>query len=199
MLCTLHRRTGNYTSRCRKPTRYVLQHSLSARCKSAITSLSGRDMGGGAQRPALFKKSCLPLQSFRGHGQLDMFSEQEINKKLMLERFQAMGVSQTCVLADRRCVWRVSGTLSAQHLVQEEHPGFDFSGASFSGQAPSARHQVTAATLAAVLSCPSSCARPSEAVSCLFPVSPREKAGPSSSSLSESSSACLLTLAPYKL
>ena len=37
-----------------------------------------------------------------------MFSEQEINKKLMLERFQ------------------------------EEHPGFDFSGASFSGQAPSA-------------------------------------------------------------
>eukprot|EP00439_Symbiodinium_sp_Y106_P032451 s2345_g3.t2 len=43
------------------------------------------------------------------HGQLDMFSEQEINKKLMLERFQ------------------------------EEHPGFDFSGASFSGQAPSAR------------------------------------------------------------
>eukprot|EP00401_Gymnodinium_catenatum_P069015 CAMPEP_0117545418 /NCGR_PEP_ID=MMETSP0784-20121206/46083_1 /TAXON_ID=39447 /ORGANISM="" /LENGTH=175 /DNA_ID=CAMNT_0005342261 /DNA_START=44 /DNA_END=571 /DNA_ORIENTATION=+ len=45
----------------------------------------------------------------RGHGQLDMFSEQEVNKKLMLERFQ------------------------------EEHPGFDFSGASFSGQAPSAR------------------------------------------------------------
>eukprot|EP00440_Ansanella_granifera_P072192 gb/GFBE01078340.1/.p1 GENE.gb/GFBE01078340.1/~~gb/GFBE01078340.1/.p1 ORF type:complete len:176 (+),score=47.85 gb/GFBE01078340.1/:1-528(+) len=47
--------------------------------------------------------------ALKGHGQLDMFSEQEINKKLMLERFQ------------------------------EEHPGFDFSGASFSGQAPSAR------------------------------------------------------------
>merc|ERR1719408_561859 len=47
--------------------------------------------------------------ALKGHGQLDMFSEQEVNKKLMLERFQ------------------------------EEHPGFDFSGASFSGQAPSAR------------------------------------------------------------
>ncbi|CAL1162042.1 unnamed protein product [Cladocopium goreaui] len=45
--------------------------------------------------------------ALKGHGQLDMFSEQEVNKKLMLERFQ------------------------------EEHPGFDFSGASFSGQAPS--------------------------------------------------------------
>ena len=69
-----------------------LQRCLSAR---AVKTLSGRDMGGGAQRPALFKKRCLPLQSFRGHGQLDMFSEQEINKKLMLERFQAMGVSQS--------------------------------------------------------------------------------------------------------
>eukprot|EP00927_Polykrikos_kofoidii_P067485 TRINITY_DN62976_c0_g1_i1.p1 TRINITY_DN62976_c0_g1~~TRINITY_DN62976_c0_g1_i1.p1 ORF type:complete len:174 (+),score=39.63 TRINITY_DN62976_c0_g1_i1:104-625(+) len=47
--------------------------------------------------------------ALKGHGSLDMFSEQEVNKKLMLERFQ------------------------------EEHPGFDFSGASFSGQAPSAR------------------------------------------------------------
>mmetsp|Transcript_10887 Transcript_10887/g.24734 ORF Transcript_10887/g.24734 Transcript_10887/m.24734 type:complete len:174 (+) Transcript_10887:52-573(+) len=47
--------------------------------------------------------------ALKGHGQLDMFSEQEVNKKLMLERFQ------------------------------EEHPGFDFSGASFSGMAPSAR------------------------------------------------------------
>merc|ERR1719213_1393280 len=33
--------------------------------------------------------------ALKGHGQLDMFSEQEVNKKLMLERFQ------------------------------EEHPGFD--------------------------------------------------------------------------
>eukprot|EP00928_Gymnodinium_smaydae_P080444 TRINITY_DN64133_c0_g1_i1.p2 TRINITY_DN64133_c0_g1~~TRINITY_DN64133_c0_g1_i1.p2 ORF type:complete len:175 (-),score=46.46 TRINITY_DN64133_c0_g1_i1:30-554(-) len=47
--------------------------------------------------------------ALKGHGQLDMFSEQEVNKKLMLERFQ------------------------------EEHPGFDFSGATFNGQAPSAR------------------------------------------------------------
>merc|ERR1711964_607849 len=44
-----------------------------------------------------------------GHGKLDMFTEQEVNKQIMLERFQ------------------------------EEHPGFDFSGASFSGQAPAAR------------------------------------------------------------
>merc|ERR1712125_243975 len=48
--------------------------------------------------------------ALKGHGQLDVFSEQEVNKKLMLERFQ------------------------------EEHPGFDFSGANFSGQAPSARN-----------------------------------------------------------
>eukprot|EP00397_Hematodinium_sp_SG-2012_P036723 GEMP01039679.1.p1 GENE.GEMP01039679.1~~GEMP01039679.1.p1 ORF type:complete len:167 (+),score=29.05 GEMP01039679.1:116-616(+) len=44
-----------------------------------------------------------------GHGQLDMFTEQEVQKKIMLERFQ------------------------------EEHPGFDFSGASFSGNCPDAR------------------------------------------------------------
>ena len=31
----------------------------------------------------------LTLVLSEGHGQLDMFSEQEINKKLMLERFQA--------------------------------------------------------------------------------------------------------------
>eukprot|EP00416_Gambierdiscus_australes_P032751 CAMPEP_0171090502 /NCGR_PEP_ID=MMETSP0766_2-20121228/31575_1 /TAXON_ID=439317 /ORGANISM="Gambierdiscus australes, Strain CAWD 149" /LENGTH=214 /DNA_ID=CAMNT_0011548497 /DNA_START=54 /DNA_END=696 /DNA_ORIENTATION=- len=54
--------------------------------------------------------------ALRGHGQLDMFSEQEVNKKLMLERFQ------------------------------EEHPGFDFSGATFSGQAPSARTFMAAST-----------------------------------------------------
>mmetsp|Transcript_23402 Transcript_23402/g.51383 ORF Transcript_23402/g.51383 Transcript_23402/m.51383 type:complete len:166 (+) Transcript_23402:170-667(+) len=47
--------------------------------------------------------------ALKGHGQLDLFSEREVNKKLMLERFQ------------------------------EEHPGFDFSGATFSGEAPSAR------------------------------------------------------------
>uniref|UniRef100_A0A7S1F8Y5 CS domain-containing protein n=1 Tax=Noctiluca scintillans TaxID=2966 RepID=A0A7S1F8Y5_NOCSC len=47
--------------------------------------------------------------ALKGHGQLDMFSEQEVNKKLMLERFQ------------------------------EEHPGFDFTSAQFSGMAPNAR------------------------------------------------------------
>uniref|UniRef100_A0A0G4FK65 CS domain-containing protein n=1 Tax=Chromera velia CCMP2878 TaxID=1169474 RepID=A0A0G4FK65_9ALVE len=47
--------------------------------------------------------------AFKNHGGLDAFSQQEVQKKLMLERFQ------------------------------EEHPGFDFSGASFSGQAPDAR------------------------------------------------------------
>ena len=47
--------------------------------------------------------------ALKGHGQLDMFSEQEVNKKLMLERFQ------------------------------EEHPNFDFTSAQFSGMAPNAR------------------------------------------------------------
>lgn len=44
-----------------------------------------------------------------GHNCLDSFSEEEVKKKLMLERFQ------------------------------EENPGFDFSGASFSGAAPDPR------------------------------------------------------------
>ena len=47
--------------------------------------------------------------ALRGHSQLNTFEEQEVNKKIMLERFQ------------------------------EEHPGFDFSQAQFSGEAPSAR------------------------------------------------------------
>jgi len=47
---------------------------------------------------------------FRRHGQMDLFTEQETQKKLMLERFQ------------------------------EEHPGFDFSQAEFSGQSPDARN-----------------------------------------------------------
>ncbi|CAD7950069.1 unnamed protein product [Amoebophrya sp. A120] len=46
---------------------------------------------------------------FARHGKLDAYTEQEVQKKLMLERFQ------------------------------EEHPGFDFSGADFSGSAPDAR------------------------------------------------------------
>lgn len=44
-----------------------------------------------------------------GHGQLDMFTEQEVQKKIMLERFQ------------------------------DENPGFDFSQAQFSGNCPDAR------------------------------------------------------------
>jgi hypothetical protein len=44
-----------------------------------------------------------------GHGELDPYTQQEVQKKIMLERFQ------------------------------EEHPGFDFSGAEFNGQTPDPR------------------------------------------------------------
>ena len=44
-----------------------------------------------------------------GHGEMDPFTKGEMQKKIMLERFQ------------------------------EEHPGFDFSGAEFSGSAPDPR------------------------------------------------------------
>jgi len=47
--------------------------------------------------------------ALKGHGQLDLFTEQEVQKKIMLERFQ------------------------------DENPGFDFSGANFSGNCPDAR------------------------------------------------------------
>ena len=47
--------------------------------------------------------------ALKGHGKMDVFTKGEIQKKLTLERFQ------------------------------EEHPGFDFSGAEFSGQAPNPR------------------------------------------------------------
>jgi len=46
---------------------------------------------------------------FVKHGRLDAYTESEVQKKMMLERFA------------------------------EEHPGFDFSGAEFSGSAPDAR------------------------------------------------------------
>eukprot|EP00455_Lapot_gusevi_P050052 TRINITY_DN7202_c0_g1_i2.p1 TRINITY_DN7202_c0_g1~~TRINITY_DN7202_c0_g1_i2.p1 ORF type:complete len:180 (+),score=22.44 TRINITY_DN7202_c0_g1_i2:71-541(+) len=49
------------------------------------------------------------LSGLQGHGQLDEHSRQEVQKKLMLERFQ------------------------------REHPQFDFSNATFTGQAPDAR------------------------------------------------------------
>eukprot|EP00026_Physarum_polycephalum_P017453 Phypoly_transcript_18681.p1 GENE.Phypoly_transcript_18681~~Phypoly_transcript_18681.p1 ORF type:complete len:156 (+),score=28.67 Phypoly_transcript_18681:53-520(+) len=49
------------------------------------------------------------LSALKGHQQLDPFAESEIKKNMMLERFQA------------------------------ENPGFDFSGAEFSGQAPDPR------------------------------------------------------------
>jgi len=45
----------------------------------------------------------------RGGAEIDAFTKEEVKKKLMLERFQ------------------------------EEHPGFDFSGAEFNGNVPSAR------------------------------------------------------------
>jgi hypothetical protein len=49
--------------------------------------------------------------ALRGHGgeKIDAFTQEEVKKKLLLERFQ------------------------------EEHPGFDFSGADFNGQVPDAR------------------------------------------------------------
>jgi hypothetical protein len=46
---------------------------------------------------------------FKGHENLNALEEEELKKKLMLERFQ------------------------------EENPGFDFSGAEFNGQVPEAR------------------------------------------------------------
>eukprot|EP00828_Plagiopyla_frontata_P044083 TRINITY_DN7084_c0_g1_i1.p1 TRINITY_DN7084_c0_g1~~TRINITY_DN7084_c0_g1_i1.p1 ORF type:complete len:183 (+),score=44.25 TRINITY_DN7084_c0_g1_i1:156-704(+) len=46
---------------------------------------------------------------FQGHGQVDSLTEEELKKKVMLERFQ------------------------------EEHPGFDFSSAEFNGMAPDPR------------------------------------------------------------
>eukprot|EP01114_Cavostelium_apophysatum_P008168 TRINITY_DN2048_c0_g1_i1.p1 TRINITY_DN2048_c0_g1~~TRINITY_DN2048_c0_g1_i1.p1 ORF type:complete len:155 (-),score=20.10 TRINITY_DN2048_c0_g1_i1:42-506(-) len=49
------------------------------------------------------------LAVFKGHEQLDPLSQEELKKTMMLERFQ------------------------------EENPGFDFSGANFSGSAPDAR------------------------------------------------------------
>jgi len=44
--------------------------------------------------------------ALKGHAQMDSYTEEQVKKNLMLERFQM------------------------------EHPGFDFSGAQFSGQAP---------------------------------------------------------------
>ena len=48
--------------------------------------------------------------ALKGHGQMDPFTKAEVQKKLMLER------------------------------VGEENPGFDFSGAEFSGSAPDPRN-----------------------------------------------------------
>ncbi|CAD8128735.1 unnamed protein product [Paramecium sonneborni] len=55
---------------------------------------------------------------FVGHGKVDPLTEQELQKKMLLERFQE------------------------EHPVerfQEEHPGFDFSGAQVNGMVPNAR------------------------------------------------------------
>ena len=46
---------------------------------------------------------------FKGHGTMNVLEEENLKKKLLLERFQ------------------------------EENPGFDFSGAEFNGQVPEAR------------------------------------------------------------
>lgn len=48
--------------------------------------------------------------ALKGHGELDPMAREEVQKKMTLERFQ------------------------------EEHPGFDFSGAEFSGSAPDPRN-----------------------------------------------------------
>eukprot|EP00434_Breviolum_minutum_P029581 symbB.v1.2.026157.t1/scaffold2591.1/size75417/7 len=89
--------------------------------------------------------------ALKGHGQLDMFSEQEVNKKLMLERFQELmffpfgsGLEQPLKHEEGgKGTTIFPMNFPMQHLLleilKEEHPGFDFSGASFSGQAPSAR------------------------------------------------------------
>ncbi|KAF4666474.1 hypothetical protein FOL47_004075 [Perkinsus chesapeaki] len=55
------------------------------------------------------RKAELWPSCFEGQAQLDAFTQNEVSKKLMLERFQ------------------------------EEHPGFDFSGADFNGNVPNAR------------------------------------------------------------
>ena len=55
------------------------------------------------------KKAETWLSALQGHGQMDPFTQGEMKKKIMLERFQ------------------------------EEHPGFDFSGAEFSGDSPDPR------------------------------------------------------------
>ncbi|KAF4655467.1 NudC domain-containing protein 2, partial [Perkinsus olseni] len=55
------------------------------------------------------RKAELWPSCFEGQAQLDAFTQNELSKKLMLERFQ------------------------------EENPGFDFSGAEFNGSVPNAR------------------------------------------------------------
>eukprot|EP00435_Cladocopium_sp_Y103_P009777 s4081_g2.t1 len=77
--------------------------------------------------------------ALKGHGQLDMFSEQEVNKKLMLERFQELSSGKNPTRKPPRSDEVVAGHVSHWLTEKKEHPGFDFSGASFSGQAPSAR------------------------------------------------------------
>mmetsp|Transcript_6677 Transcript_6677/g.14904 ORF Transcript_6677/g.14904 Transcript_6677/m.14904 type:complete len:96 (-) Transcript_6677:233-520(-) len=55
------------------------------------------------------KKASTWDSALKGHGLLDPLAKTEVQKKMTLERFQ------------------------------EEHPGFDFSGAEFSGEAPDPR------------------------------------------------------------
>ena len=55
------------------------------------------------------RKASTWASALKGHGELNAFAQSEVQKKMTLERFQ------------------------------EEHPGFDFSGAEFSGMAPDPR------------------------------------------------------------
>jgi len=52
---------------------------------------------------------------FVGHGELDTLTKQEVQKKLLLERFQE------------------------EVVAPEQHPGFDFSGATMNGNVPDPR------------------------------------------------------------
>ena len=69
----------------------------------------------------------------RGHTEVDPLTQQELQKSLMLERFQAE--------ARRHCLAALpqATRLHRAPLVRSQNPGFDFSGASFNGQVPDAK------------------------------------------------------------
>ena len=65
-------------------------------------------------------------------GKVDPFTRQEIQRDMMLERFQVR-----FLFCRASFFWCVSGTRRAR--AQEEHPGFDFRSAEFNGQVPDPR------------------------------------------------------------